>query len=412
MEILRRHYLPSALFITVACAVTIEGYVTHHKTFLVSQPVAEEIPTITVQPPEIEYFHKTHKITTKNVSYVLKENKLVWAEKYLKKLGLKPAAGDYLFLSLKKEQGETKVCEARYYREHKDVYFSIVPDKQLVTKRATQNTTRRISDVISKSFYHSLMHYNLSKTVFNDCLKGLGHCMNLRTGLKDGMKLEILYSAIELPNGELIGAQLQYVSLKDKKKTHHQIYCFAPQGIRNFYNAQGEPIDRAALNLPLRGRNYKVSSKFGVRYHPIHKIHRMHAGVDYNAPRGTPVYAAASGFVTKACYVGGYGKMVEVQHSPNMRTRYAHLQKISVIPGEVIDRHKSLGAVGSTGTATGSHLHYEVLKNGARVNPQHLVYVEHQKLCGKMLGKFTQIKNDVQFQIASLDPEKVVSRIG
>ena len=112
-----------------------------------------------------------------------------------------------------------------------------------------------------------------------------------------------------------------------------------------------------------------ITSKFGMRFHPILKITRMHAGVDFGARSGTSIHSAGSGVVITARYSSSYGNMVVVDHGGGISTLYAHCSSIGVIAGQKIQRGQVLGAVGSTGLATGPHLHFEVRVHGRAVNP-------------------------------------------
>ncbi len=128
---------------------------------------------------------------------------------------------------------------------------------------------------------------------------------------------------------------------------------------------------------PLSNRDLKrLSSAFGMRPHPIHKIDKMHWGVDFVAPRGTPVYATGEGIVKVAKTSLGYGKWVEIEHSYGYSTRYAHLQDFNIKQGKRVKRGQCIGYVGMSGGATGPHLHYEVLKNRKPVNPVHYFFHE------------------------------------
>lgn len=111
------------------------------------------------------------------------------------------------------------------------------------------------------------------------------------------------------------------------------------------------------------------SSNFGVRSDPFNHGARMHAGVDLRGPIGTPIYATADGYVGRAERAGGYGNLVELEHGKGLQTRYGHLSKILVNPGDRIRRGQLIALMGSTGRSTGSHLHYEVRMDGHAVNP-------------------------------------------
>ena len=124
---------------------------------------------------------------------------------------------------------------------------------------------------------------------------------------------------------------------------------------------------------PLKGVK-TITSGFGGRYHPILKTIRMHTGVDLSAPKGTPVYATADGVVSREKGGSGYGIVVILNHGYSYQTLYAHLSKKVVKPGQKVKRGELIGYVGNTGLSFGSHLHYEVIKNGVKVNPVHYFF--------------------------------------
>ena len=115
--------------------------------------------------------------------------------------------------------------------------------------------------------------------------------------------------------------------------------------------------------------NMRLSSRFGDRRHPIHGGWSRHAGIDLAAPYGTPIMATGSGVVTRAGSSGGYGLMVGLDHGGGMETRYAHMSRYIVRPGDRVSEGQVIGYVGSTGNSTGPHLHYEMLVGGRPVNP-------------------------------------------
>lgn len=119
--------------------------------------------------------------------------------------------------------------------------------------------------------------------------------------------------------------------------------------------------------LPLASSS--LTSRFGMRFHPIAGGKRMHSGVDLAAPTGSPVVSPADGVVSYANWGGGYGLLVTVEHGGGLQTRFGHLSRLMVNQGERIARGQLLGLVGSTGRSTGPHLHYEMRRNGVAINP-------------------------------------------
>lgn len=145
-----------------------------------------------------------------------------------------------------------------------------------------------------------------------------------------------------------------------------------PEGGTDYYNFDGLSVRKTFLKSPLRFS--RITSFFGPRFHPIRRIPARHQGVDYAAPRGTPVVAVADGRVIAAGFSGGYGLLVRIGHRAGYETRYGHLSRLGkgVRPGAWVNQGEVIGYVGSTGLSTGPHLHYEVRKFGTPVNPLRL----------------------------------------
>lgn len=127
--------------------------------------------------------------------------------------------------------------------------------------------------------------------------------------------------------------------------------------------------------VPISKGTERLISGFGYRIHPIYKVLRMHTGVDFTAPMGTPIYASGDGVVVEAeNNRSGYGLMVTIDHGYGYQTLYAHLSKINVKKGQRVKRGEIIGLVGNTGISTAPHLHYEVIKSGQKVNPVNYFY--------------------------------------
>ena len=135
-----------------------------------------------------------------------------------------------------------------------------------------------------------------------------------------------------------------------------------------YYSPEGLPLRKTLLRSPLKFS--RISSGFSrSRLHPILRTRRPHLGVDFAAPAGTPVRAAADGVVTLAGWQGGYGKTVRLRHGRGLETLYGHLSRINVRPGQRVEQGALIGAVGSTGLSTAPHLDYRTIKDGVYVNP-------------------------------------------
>lgn len=138
----------------------------------------------------------------------------------------------------------------------------------------------------------------------------------------------------------------------------------------NLAKNKEDMLRRIPAIQPLADRDVtRFASGFGYRIHPIYKTYKMHTGIDLTAPPGTKIYATGDGKITLAKFERGYGKCVVIDHGYNYQSLYAHMSMILVRNGQEVKRGEVIGLVGNTGTSTGPHLHYEVIKNGRPVNP-------------------------------------------
>ena len=187
---------------------------------------------------------------------------------------------------------------------------------------------------------------------------------------------------------------------------------YAPaEGQDAYYNASGQSLGRMFVLKPL-GVN-RITSRFNRRrFHPIHKEQRPHLGTDYGAPTGTLVWTTAQGKVAYAGWKGGYGKLVEIVHANGYRTRYAHLSKILVRKGQLVQQKELIGKVGATGLATGPHLHYEIIKDGRHLNPEHINTGRVvPTLTDDLLPDFVH-KRDALLHVLALGPRHLALRRG
>ena len=151
------------------------------------------------------------------------------------------------------------------------------------------------------------------------------------------------------------------------------------------------------MKTPINGA--RLSSKFGMRKHPIDGYNKMHRGTDFAAPMNTPIMASGDGVVTRAKWCGGGGNCVKIKHNSTYQTVYAHMSKFAsgIKPGVRVKQGQIIGFVGSTGKSTGPHLHYEVIENGKKINSQTLKLPSGKILSGKVreLFEIEKIKLDV-----------------
>jgi murein DD-endopeptidase MepM/ murein hydrolase activator NlpD len=175
-------------------------------------------------------------------------------------------------------------------------------------------------------------------------------------------------------------------------------------GNLDYFNAKGASVRKALMRTPIDGA--RLSSRYGMRKHPILGYSRLHAGVDFAAPYGTPIYAAGSGTIETIGLNGGYGKYIRIRHNGTYSTAYAHMKGYArgMTRGKRVNQGQVIGYVGSTGQSTGPHLHYEVHRDGRQINPQALKLPSGETLKGKELALFDAHRTTIDGVVASLTP--------
>jgi murein DD-endopeptidase MepM/ murein hydrolase activator NlpD len=190
--------------------------------------------------------------------------------------------------------------------------------------------------------------------------------------LQKGDTFSVLYEALTADgepitwNGSAAGKVLA-ADFVNSGKTYSAVWFKDANGKGSYYGFDGQSKRRAFLASPMEFS--RVTSGFAMRMHPILKSWKQHKGVDYGAPAGTPIRTVGDGTVDFAGWQNGYGNVVEIRHSAQRSTLYAHMSRIDVKRGAHVEQGQRIGAVGSTGWATGPHLHFEVKVNGVQQDP-------------------------------------------
>ena len=176
----------------------------------------------------------------------------------------------------------------------------------------------------------------------------------------------------------------------------------ASDGEEDYFDATGASVRKALLRTPIDGA--RISSRYGKRRHPILGYNKMHQGIDFAAPTGTPIMAAGNGVVELAGRNGAYGNYVRIRHKGSYATAYAHLSKLGrgIAAGGRVKQGQVIGYVGSTGRSTGPHLHYEVLRDGHQVNPQKVKMPSGRSLDGAELARFQAVREEMNRLVATL----------
>lgn len=196
-------------------------------------------------------------------------------------------------------------------------------------------------------------------------------------------------------NGEYLGVgRLLYAKLKSRQNI--ELFRYTSNNKDTFYSKDGQGVAKTLKKTPIN--KARISSRFSLsRKHPVLGYTRKHKGVDFAAPRGTPIPAGGTGVVTIKKYGRGYGNWIEIKHNSTYRTRYGHMQKFAsgIRQGSRVKMGQIIGYVGSTGMSTGPHLHYEVLKNGTQINPLTMKLPPVESLKGQEFKDFKNVRDNI-----------------
>lgn len=225
--------------------------------------------------------------------------------------------------------------------------------------------------------------------------------VDFRADVREGDRVDVLLALPEGANAVGADAELVYVDavLGDKRSTLYR--HTSANGSTGWYDAEGRGARPFLLRNPVPTGRFR--SPFGMRRHPIRKRMRMHWGVDWSAPGGTPIMASADGVVKEARWAGGNGRRVVLSHANGYQTSYSHQRRFArgIVPGAKVKQGQIIGYVGTTGLSTGNHLHYELSINGERVDPMRVRLPASDSLSGEELRRFADARARID---ALLDP--------
>ena len=272
-----------------------------------------------------------------------------------------------------------------------------------ITSKKTQKRLVKKNGFISDSLYLSGLRAGVDKKAISEMIAIFSFSVDFQRDVWRNDNFEILYEEEFIKYnkanknlGKILFANLELQSLGSLK-----LYRFeSDKGKIEYFDENGKSAKKLLMKTPIDGA--RLSSGFGMRKHPIRGYMKKHQGVDFAAPKGTPIYAAGDGVIEMKQRYKGYGKYIRIRHANGYKTAYAHMSKFNKTPGGRVKQGKIIGYVGSTGNSTGPHLHYEVLKNNIRINPQKLKLPSGRKLKGNELQRFIETKNSIHRKLDDL----------
>ena len=310
-------------------------------------------------------------------------------------VGFNPGEGDAVnFASMTINAGPLKTVTVRKDDEE---FKADVQEKEMEAKTYAGYAK------IQNSLYGSAERAGIPAPVLADVIRLYSRNIDFQRDIRQGDEIEVLYDGQQTADGaHKKYGNILYANLTIGGKSV-PLYRFADKdGNSDYYDEKGQTTRKTLLKTPVDGA--RMSSGFGMRKHPILGYTKMHKGVDFAAPTGTPIYAAGDGTIDFAGRKNGYGNYIALRHSGEIKTAYAHMYRFAagMKRGARVKQGEVIGYVGATGRATGPHLHYEVVVNGRQVNPRSIDLPTGENLKGKELDRFKKSIGGIRQQYAKM----------
>lgn len=276
----------------------------------------------------------------------------------------------------------------------------------------SQIITRHATGIIEDSLFLAAQRQGLPQIVIVDLIRIFSYDVDFQREIRKGDQFEIFYERKLSQDGRRVQeGNILYAKLILSGKEVN-LYRYKPDGkdFADYFHEDGQSSKRALMKTPIEGA--RLSSYYGNRRHPVLGYNRMHKGLDFSAPTGTPIMAAGDGVVERASWYGSFGNYVRIRHNGTYKTIYAHMSKYGrgIKKGVRVQQGQIIGYVGATGRVTGRHLHYEVYMNGTQVNPLTLKIPSGIKLADDDLQTFKVAMNNTNQQIVQAKSHILLTR--
>lgn len=257
------------------------------------------------------------------------------------------------------------------------------------TKRDVENRLMVASGEITSSLYADAKRAGLDGNVVNQIADVFKYDIDFVEDLRDGDRFQVVYEQSFLAGKPYRQGHIRAANFVNRGKEYTALR-YSYNGREEYFDANGRPLKKVLMRIPIEFA--RLSSTFGMRKHPVLGRMRAHKGVDYAARTGTPIMAAGDGRIELAGWKNGYGKTVIINHGQGRSTLYGHMSAFGKFKrGQRVGQGAIIGRVGSTGLATGPHLHYEFRVNGQQVNPLKVTMPKPEPLRGAALAEFRRL---------------------
>ena len=362
--------------------------------------------------------YKEYSYTVKNndtLEKVLKKYNIDNAEinsllgKIIKKKLTNISAGVQIQIITKEEKEGTKIISLFYpINPITSVDIKRNKDTFSISKTILKLDRKEIilSNTIKNNLYSSAIEVGIEPNIIVEFANIFGFEVDFQRDIRKDDTFEIYYEQfvddenIVRKTGKIIYASM-FVNNKEIS-----LYNFTNNNETGFYDVDGKSVIKTLMKTPINGA--RLSSSFGMRKHPILGFNKLHQGTDFAAARGTPIMASGNGVVEMAQKYKGYGNYILLKHNSTFKTAYAHLSKYgrNIRRGVRVSQGQIIGYVGSTGMSTGPHLHYEVIKNGKKINSQRLKLPTGKILNNEARNKFEVERIKIDVRLAALRVNK------
>jgi len=313
--------------------------------------------------------------------------------------------GTEIKLITKKEKEANKIISLFYPIDAiTSVEIKKNKDEYIVSKNVLKLNRKEIvlSNTIKNNLYSSAIQAGIEPNIIVEFANIFGFEVDFQRDIRTGDTFEVYYEQfVDDKNVVRSTGKIIYASMLVNNK-ELSLYNFEYDNKKGYYDVDGKSVIKTLMKTPINGA--RLSSSFGIRKHPILGYNKLHQGTDFAAPTGTPIMASGSGVILRAQKYKGYGNYVSIKHNTTYVTAYGHMSKFGrgIKKGVRINQGRIIGYVGSTGMSTGPHLHYEVLKNGKRINSQRLKLPSGKILNNEARNKFEVERIKIDVKIAKL----------
>ena len=353
--------------------------------------------------------------------------------KVLKKAGIKNSDIDKIIINGKDTYNFSKIYlgdNVKIFSRYEDdilnkfklIYRFSNTEELIVSLNDQQNFEYQVNEIlleskkvyvkgtIKTSLYEAMKDAGLSDLAITEVIRIYSFDVDFQRDIYENDTFELYFTKKVNEDGKTVEIEDPEYLLLTSRGTPLKYYLFTTPDFSEYFDEKGKGMTKSLMKTPINGA--RLSSGFGYRKHPILGYNKLHKGVDFAAPSGTPIFAAGNGVVEFAGKNGAYGNYVRIRHDGTFKTAYAHMKSLKkgIYDGVRVKQGDIIGYVGTTGRSTGPHLHYEIIQNGEQMNPAKLKLPSGRKLNEQELKQFNNLIVVMNQEIDELSKKYVFNK--